>query len=153
MKERTVWIKRIAAGAILLAFAILAALSIFIVGEVLRIRSEAVQDQWGLGLPDGLECVYHEQEESFHGDGWHYEVYKMQPGDIWLEDLNTEADSEVEAFYDSAVEKLHVEREYYSHLRGTKYWWRQQESDDGLRRAVAVYDIGRGYLYVAAWRA
>lgn len=114
-------------------------------------QSSHDKDRWGLGLPDGLECVYSKQTESFRGDGWHYYVYDLTPEDQWLEELHTGADAEVEEFYGSAVEELHIGNAYCSELRGTKYVWKRYESEDGMIRALAVYDKGRGYLYVVAF--
>lgn len=151
MKERVVLLKKIGIGVILAVFVILIAIGAFRFTRLLNVRRENAKDRWGLGLPDGLERIYHKQTESFRGDGWHYDVYSIQSGEPWLENLHTEADIEVEEFYDAAVGELHVEREYYSYLRGSKYKWKRHESEDGLTQAIAVYDIGRGYLYVVAY--
>lgn len=135
----------------LMSFVALIVVGVFRFVRLLNARSEKDEDRWGLGLPDGLERIYHKQTESFRGDGWHYDVYNMQPDETWLGNLHIEADGGVEEFYDAAVEQLYVEREYCSDLRGTKYLWKRHESEDGLTQAVAVYDIGRGYLYVVAY--
>ena len=151
MKERVVLLKKIGICVILAIFVIFIAIGAFRFAGLLNVRSENAKDRWGLELPDGLERIYHKQTESFRGDGWHYDVYSVQPGEPWLENLHTEANIEVEEFYDSAAGELHVEHEYYSYLYGSKYKWKQHESEDGLTRAVAAYDIGRGYLYVVAY--
>ncbi|MBD5533735.1 MAG: hypothetical protein HDQ98_16340 [Lachnospiraceae bacterium] len=151
MKERVVRIKKIGIYAGLAVFVVLIASGAFHFVRLLNMRSENTKDRWGLGLPDGLERVYHKQTESFRGDGWHYDVYSVQAEETWLENLHTEADIEVEEFYDSAAGEIHVEHEYYSYLHGSKYKWKRNESEDGLTQAVAIYDIGRGYLYVVAY--
>ncbi len=151
MKEHAIRFKKIGICTILAVFVIFIAVGAFRFAGLLSVRRENAKDRWGLGLPDGLERIYHKQTESFRGDGWHYDVYSVQPEEAWLENLDTEADIEVEEFYDSAVGELHIEREYCSFLRGSKYKWKRHESEDGLTQAIAVYDIGRGYLYVVAY--
>ena len=151
MKEQEAWLRKIGSCVILVVLVSLIAFGVYYVWEFLSVRNANAKDRWELGLPDGLECVYHKQTGSFRGDGWHYDVYSMLPGHVWLEELYVQTDTEVEAFYSSAVEELHVESAYCNDLRGTKYLWKQHESEDGLTRAVAIYDIQRGYLYVAAY--
>ncbi len=143
-----------AAGA-LAAVLIIAYVATEISGFAGYIRSERMSDAGRelIGIPEDLECLYSKYEPSFHRDGWRYYVYRMPEDGAWLDTLHTRRDLDKEEFYASAVNALHISDEYQSDLEHTKYAWKYCESEDGLTRALAVCDGGRGYLYMVVFEA
>lgn len=105
------------------------------------------EENWNFNLPRTVKEEYSKKtEQSFHGDGFSYTVFKYDDASSNFTDgFNTGKNEEMENEVSSVLSALSVEKTNspdFSH----SYLWRQQKKADGSNFYM-IYDTGVKKLY------
>ena len=57
---------------------VLAVVALYAAGDLYFSTERAIQVNWGISVPTGLREVEHQEEQSFHGDGYRFTVFDVE---------------------------------------------------------------------------
>ena len=57
---------------------VLSVVSFYVAGNLYFSTERAIQTNWGISVPDGLQELEHHEEQSFHGDGYRFTVFDVE---------------------------------------------------------------------------
>lgn len=146
MKKSTKTIIIIAVVVAVIAIAI--PTGMYVAGNYYFTDARIYEETWNINLPRTVKEEYSKKtEQSFHGDGFSYTVFKYDDtSSDFTNNFKKEKNEEMENEVSSILSTLSVERANspdFSH----SYLWIQQEKEDGSNLYM-IYDTSAKKLYV-----